>query len=44
MSPDITWNKKHLSKQVVLMIYKLEKDLFVAATFKGLWDVSFRTE
>ena len=31
-----TWNKKHLSKQVVSMIYTLEKDFFAAATFKGL--------
>ena len=28
--------KKHSSKQVVSMVYKLEKDFFAAATFKGL--------
>ena len=34
--PAITWNKKHSSKQVVPMINTLEKDLFVAATFKDM--------
>ena len=36
----MTWNKKHESKQVVSMIYTLEKD-FAAASFKGLQNVSF---
>ena len=40
----ITWNKKHSSKQVVSMIYTLGKEVFAAATFKGLRDVSFQTE
>ena len=31
--PVITRNKKHSSKQVVSMIYTLEKDFFEAATF-----------
>ena len=35
---------KTSSKQVVSMIYILEKDFFAAATFKGLWDASFHTE
>ena len=35
---------KHLSKQVVLVKYKLEKKIFAAATFEGLCLVSFRTE
>ena len=32
----ITWNKKRSSKQVVSMIYTLQKEFFAAATFKGL--------
>ena len=33
----MTWNKKHLSKQIVVsIIYTLGKDFFAAATFKGL--------
>ena len=32
----ITGNKKHLLKQVVLVINTLGKDFFAAATFKGL--------
>ena len=39
----IIWNKKHSSKQVVSMMYTLEKDFFPAA-FKDLWDVPFQTE
>ena len=35
---------KNMSKQVVSMIYTLEEDFFAAATFKGLWDVSFQAE
>ena len=31
----ITWNKKHSSKQLVLLIYTLGKDFFVTAAFKG---------
>ena len=42
--PVITWNKKHLLKQILSMIYAPEKDFFAAATFKGLWDVSFQKE
>ena len=34
--PVITQNKKHSSQQVVSIIYTLEKDFFVAATFTGL--------
>ena len=29
-------NKKHLSKQVLSMIYKIGKDFFVARTLNGL--------
>ena len=39
----ITQNKKHPSKQVVPTIYTLEKRVFAAVTFKGLWVVSFQT-
>ena len=34
--PVITWNEIHSSKQVISMINILGKDLFAAATFKGL--------
>ena len=34
--PVIAWNRKHSSKQVVLMIHTRGKNLFAAATFKGL--------
>ena len=38
----ITWNKKHFWKEVVPITYTLEKrGFFAAATFKGLWIVSF---
>ena len=40
----ITWNENNSSKQVVSMINTLRKDFFAAATFKGLWDASFKTE
>ena len=42
--PVITWNKKHSSILVVSMIYRLEKDVFAAATLKSLGDVSFQTK
>ena len=32
----VTWNEKHLLKQVVSMINTLGKDFLAAATFKGL--------
>ena len=35
---------KSMPKEVVSMIYTLEKNFFAAATFKGLWDVSFQAE
>ena len=37
----ITWNKKHLSKQVLSVVYKLGNDVFAAAIFKGLRDGCF---
>ena len=40
----LSWNKKHLSKQVVPITDKLEKRLFAVATFEGLWVLSFQTE
>ena len=40
----ITKNKKHSSKQVVPITYKLKKRLFAAATFQGFWVVSFQTK
>ena len=43
MSAGITWNKKHSSKRVLPITYTLEKMVFAAATFKGLWVVSFQT-
>ena len=36
--------KIHSLKQVVSMIYTLEKNFFAAATSKDLWDVSFQKE
>ena len=39
----LTWNKIHLSKQVVSIIYTLEKTFLAAATFEGLWVLSFQT-
>ena len=32
----MTWNKEHLSKQVVTITYALEKRLCAVATFEGL--------
>ena len=32
----VTWNKKHSTKQVISMTYKLEKRFFAAATFEEL--------
>ena len=34
--PAITWNKKHLSKQVVPIIYPTKKMFLAVATFEGL--------
>ena len=34
--PGITWNKKHLPKQIISITYKLEKISFAAATFECL--------
>ena len=42
--PVITWTKKHSPKQVLSIIYILGKELFPAATFKGLCEVSFQTK
>ena len=44
MSSSYTWNKKHLSKQVVITTYTLEKKIFAVATFEGWGVVSFKTE
>ena len=40
----MTWNKKHLSKQVATTTYTLDKNIFAVATFESLWVVSFQTE
>ena len=40
----LKWKKKHLSKQVVSITCTLEETFFAAATFEGLWVVSFETE
>ena len=42
--PVITWNKNHLSKQLVTITHTLEIKLFAVATFEGLGGVSFQTE
>ena len=42
--PVITWNKKHLSKQVVPITNTLEKRVFATTSCKGLWIVSFQTK
>ena len=42
--PSYNMDQKHSSKQVVSTVHTLGKDFFAAATFKGLWDVSFQTE
>ena len=34
--PVVTWNKNHLSKRVLSMVYKIGKDIFAAAIFKSL--------
>ena len=34
--PLITWNKKHLSKQIVTIAYTLKKKFSAVATFEGL--------
>ena len=44
MSVSYTKNEKHLSKQAVPITYALERRMFVAAFFKGLWVVSFQTK
>ena len=40
--PVITWNKKHSSKQVVSIIYTIEKGFFATATFKVCQTFLFR--
>ena len=40
----LSHNKTHSSKQVVPITYTMEKKVFAAATFKGLWFVSFQTK
>ena len=37
-------SKKHSRKQVISITCTLQKRLLAAATFKGLWLVSFQTE
>ena len=40
----ITWNKKHLLKQVVPITFTLGKTIFAVAAFECLWVVYFQTE
>ena len=40
----MTKNKKHSLKQVVQITYTLEKRVFAAAIFQGVWVVSFQTK
>ena len=40
----ITKNKKRLSQQVVPITFTLEKRVFAAITFRGLWVVYFQTK
>ena len=40
----ITKNKKRLSKQVVPITFTLEKRIFAAIIFQGLWVVYFQTK
>ena len=40
----ITKNKKHSSKKVVPIAYTLEKRVFAAVTFQGLWVDFFQTK
>ena len=40
----ITKNKRHSWKQFVSITYTMEKKVFAAATFHGLWVVSFQTK
>ena len=42
MPPSYHKEQKHSSKQVVPITYTLEKRVFAAATFQGLWVVSFQ--
>ena len=42
--PVITWNKKHLSKQVLPIRYALEKTFFAVATFEGSKSKFFQTK
>ena len=44
MSSSYHMEQKQSSKQVVSMMFTLGKNFYAAATFKGLWDVSFNTE
>ena len=39
--PVTTWNKKHLSKQLVTIAYTLEKKVFAVANFEGLGVIFF---
>ena len=40
----LTENEKHSSKQAAPITYTIEKIMFAAATFKGLWVVTFQTK
>ena len=42
MTSSYHMEQKHSLKQVISMMYTLEKDFFAAATFKGLWDILFK--
>ena len=42
--PVITWNKKHLLKQVVAITYTLQKKFFTITALEGLKVVDFQTE
>ena len=42
--PVVTENKKLSSKEVVPITYTLEKSFVAAATFEGLWVISFHRE
>ena len=41
--PVITWNKNHLSKQVVIITYTVEKNIFAVAVLK-VWESPFLSE
>ena len=42
--PVVTWNKKHLLKQIATIKYTLEKMSLAVATFEDLRVVTFETE